>query len=296
MIACQFDVLKCNVVAYVTPAASNDHCSLLHNALQRAVAVVQHRSLLHMRHGLVPHCQRIHRPAAAASRLYCSARHGASQKFSRNSKELLFLNLIFCLVSLFVSSPPMTPNFPLQSLTHAPQVPGHVLLPNSEQSKFRAIIDTNVAVFNLDYPPLFPERLRELPEVQQHLSNIQNLLAADGHAFLLCRSAGVLSVVLSNLQSLMLHVVSQLRCAGGDAPQSSQEVRLAFWRRVAIWARMRVTVRCRCGSWPENYERCDRGCCSSAIYTFSLAGDILLHNMWRTLHSRTHRRRPRTIT
>ena len=102
-------------------------------------------------------------------------------------------------------------------------VPGHVLLPD-ESCKFQAIIDTNVAVFNLDYPPLFPERPRELPEVQQHLKSIGNLLVANGLAFLLCRSAAVLSVVVSHLEPLSLHVVWQLRCANIDPRKYSDEV------------------------------------------------------------------------
>lgn len=94
--------------------------------------------------------------------------------------------------------------------------PGHVLLlgEHFDSPAFDFIIDTNVAVFNLDYPPLFPEKLRELPQVKQHLRCICKLLRRGGVATLLCRNAEILDVVMCDLQSTSLEVVHSIRCLG----------------------------------------------------------------------------------
>ncbi len=99
-------------------------------------------------------------------------------------------------------------------------VPGHVLLPvdNLEShtfpAQFDAVIDTNVAVFNLDYPPLFPEKLREIPQLEQHLRSISKLMRNGGLATLLCRGAATLDVVDVTLQSLCFDVIHTIRCLG----------------------------------------------------------------------------------
>jgi hypothetical protein len=79
---------------------------------------------------------------------------------------------------------------------------------------YNAVIDTNVAVYNLDYPPLFPERDRELSELEMHLRSMCNILCADGTAILLCRSTDTLSSVILILQSLSVEIVRIVRCFG----------------------------------------------------------------------------------
>jgi hypothetical protein len=97
-------------------------------------------------------------------------------------------------------------------------VPGNVLLPEDlgDRRSYNAIIDLNVCVFCLDYPPLFPERDRELPELKNHLSSISKLLATHGMAFLMCRSTDALSTVVSIIQSLSLEIVRIIRCFGSS--------------------------------------------------------------------------------
>ncbi len=104
-----------------------------------------------------------------------------------------------------------------QSVVHSSAVPvtvlGHILLPadnlesNTIPAPFDAVIDTNVAVFNLDYPQLFPEKLREMPQLEQHLRSISKLMSNGGLATLLCRSAAILDDVVATLQSLCFDVI-----------------------------------------------------------------------------------------
>ena len=118
-----------------------------------------------------------------------------------------------------------------QSVVHSSAVPvtvpGHVLLPvddresNTFSAPFDVVIDTNVAVFNLDYPPLFPEKLREIPQLEQHLRSISKLMRNGGLATLLCRSAAILNDVVATLQSLGFDVIRNIRCLGTQQESST---------------------------------------------------------------------------
>jgi hypothetical protein len=114
-----------------------------------------------------------------------------------------------------VNSSIITPSFaPNSAVTIT--VPGHTLLPKvlGDGCHYNAVVDTNVAVYNLDYPPLFPERDRELSELEMHLRSMCNVLGADGTAILLCRSTDILSSVILILQSLSFEMVRIVRCFG----------------------------------------------------------------------------------
>ena len=118
-----------------------------------------------------------------------------------------------------------------QSVVHSSAVPvtvpGHVLLPvddresNTFSAPFDVVIDTNVAVFNLDYPPLFPEKLREIPQLEQHLRSISKLMRNGGLATLLCRSAAILNDVVATLQSFGFDVIRNIRCLGTQQESST---------------------------------------------------------------------------
>jgi hypothetical protein len=96
----------------------------------------------------------------------------------------------------------------------AVSLPGHVLLSGEPENlgAYDTIIDTHVAVFNLDYPPLFPEKQREPSEVISHLQCIEMFLSVGGVAFLLCQGAAIFNSVVFNILSSSLEVVRVVRC------------------------------------------------------------------------------------
>jgi hypothetical protein len=96
----------------------------------------------------------------------------------------------------------------------AVSLPGHVLLSGEPENlgAYDTIIDTHVAVFNLDYPPLFPEKQREPSEVIKHIQNIETYLSVGGVAFLLCQGAAIFNSVVFNVLPSSLEVVRVVRC------------------------------------------------------------------------------------
>ncbi len=161
----------------------------------------------------------------------CSDTHFSVRWLLSNTKASSICALDWCPIVNAAASALHMAHSLVSSSAVSITAPGHVLLlgEHFDSPAFDFIIDTNVAVFNLDYPPLFPEKLRELPQVKQHLRCICKLLRRGGVATLLCRNAEILDVVMCDLQSTSLEVVHSIRCLG-----SKQESTMTLKDQVSL--------------------------------------------------------------
>lgn len=126
----------------------------------------------------------------------------------------------------------------------AVSLPGHVLLSEEPEvlGAYDTIIDTHVAVFNLDYPPLFPEKKREPFEVVKHIQIIETYLRAGGVAFLLCQGAAIFNAVVFNVLSSSLEVVRVVRCLSPGQRQNSHSHSDSSAEEVSVYMRCQLSV------------------------------------------------------